>query len=151
RCALLVVWVVVTVLREVAVESVGREVQLAAQEPLEERRAGAVEHRVERLDPLQGLGLLAPEPLEVCGRAVVDLCVRDACPRREVIGRREAPALLLERRDGRAGVAHRGALLGNFARRNRSYPQAACRNPGVAPPAACRPVLSWPRCSVRAT
>jgi hypothetical protein len=49
----------------VAIDAVVRHVELAAHEPLGERRVGPVEHLVPGLGPVQGLRLLGPEALVV--------------------------------------------------------------------------------------
>ena len=56
--------------REVPVEAVGGDVELAAHEPLGVRRC-PVEHPVPRSDPLQRAGLLRPEAFAVAGAGLV--------------------------------------------------------------------------------
>src|SRR6201999_1880789 len=73
----------------VAVDAVVGDVQLAADEPLGERRVRPVEHLVPLLVPVQRLGALGPEPLVVLVRALVDRGVRDDRVLGEVLGRRE--------------------------------------------------------------
>ena len=75
--------------RDVAVEAVGGDVQLAAREPLGERRIRPVEDLVERLDPVELLGPRAPPRLGVVVRPLVDARVGGVRLRDELGRRRE--------------------------------------------------------------
>src|SRR4051812_47116905 len=80
---------------DVAVDAVVGDVELAADEPLEERRVGLVEDRVPLLGPLERVGLLGPEALEVLG-LLEDVRRADLRALAELVGRIE-PLLLEER------------------------------------------------------
>ena len=92
---------------EVAVEAVDADVQRAVREPLEERRVGAVAALRGRGGPGEHLVRRGePERLRVGLGPVVEIGLRHRAGR-ELRGRRKAPVLHLEGRDGRAVGAHR--------------------------------------------
>ena len=74
---------------DVAVEAVGRDVQLAAFEPLRVRRVGPVENLVPRLDPLELLGPARPPGLAIGRRLLVDAGVGDVRVGGELVGWRK--------------------------------------------------------------
>ena len=74
---------------DVAVDAVVGDVELAADEPLGERRVGPVEHLVPLLGPVERLGLLGPEALGVLLGPLVDAGVGDDRVRGELARRRE--------------------------------------------------------------
>jgi hypothetical protein len=77
----------------VAVEAVVGDVQLPADEPLGERGVRPVQHLLPRLEPVQRLGALRPEALEVGLGLLVDPRVGDDRALPELVRGRE-PLLL---------------------------------------------------------
>ena len=65
--------------REVAVEAVGRDVELTVLEPAGKRRVRPVERLSERLGPVQLASLLGPVRIGVFGRAPIDGRIIDVC------------------------------------------------------------------------
>jgi hypothetical protein len=74
---------------DMTVEAVVGRVQLAADEPLEERRAGVVENLVPALEPVERLRLPGPPPLGIALGLLVDRGVRPERLLAEVLGGRE--------------------------------------------------------------
>ena len=106
---------------DVPVDAVLGHVELAADEPLGERRVAPVEHLVPLAGPLQGLGLLGPEPLGIALRPLVHRGVGDDRVLGEAGGRREGLLVQqpLELRLERRSVGHAVSPL-SMLRRIRS-------------------------------
>ena len=117
---------------DVPVDAVVRRVELAADEPLGERRVVPVEHLVPLLRPVETLGLLAPEGVESASARVVGVGLHvGGCGE---LGGRLEPALLV----GQVGqslvlLAHDLSSLGYLVRRHSSG-RGTFASLGVDPP-----------------
>jgi hypothetical protein len=133
----------VLVLRQVAVDAVAGDVELAADEPLPERRLAGVEDRVPPLVPGEHLRVFLEAFREVLLReAFVDRGVLHVRLRDEAGGRRVVLLFLPMDRDlrfGRFGDLHRSVRVGHGLP---PFDQGADRN--LSPARACRDVLSRP-------
>ena len=116
---------------DVAVDAVVGDVELAAHEPLGERRVGPVEHLVPLLGPVERVGLLGPEGLGILLGLLVDLGIGDDRVRGELAGRRER--LLIEQLF-ELGLERRFSHLSLLSRRQGAA--ATGRRPPICTPYA---------------
>jgi len=95
---------------DVAVEAVGADIEPAPHEPLGEGEL-PLTHGIPGMVPIEGGGLVGPEPLPVSGRGVVQGRVGDECVAAEVLRRWEATLFEIPVLDGwaaRTRVARHG-------------------------------------------